>query len=172
MKWINPRPGSTARLLRDLYGLRSDVIALCAGMRMIMVMGVLMTALMTGLMTVLMTSAAAATEVSANLKPLTVMAMIKAESDYLAKWQAQQRKLTARARPAPSLLSIYGVLPQLRATVLVNGREVVFEQGQTRPVQVHGAHRGALRLRYIKPPCVSFVHQAKRRTLCLPMVGS
>ena len=115
---------------------------------------------------------AAASNRSANAKPLTVLAMIKAESDYLTKWQAQQRKLTARARLMPSLLSIYGVLPQLRATVLVNGREVVFEQGQVRPVATHAGHRDALRLRYIKPPCVSFVHQAKRQTLCLPKVGS
>jgi hypothetical protein len=104
--------------------------------------------------------------------PLTVLAMMKAESDYLAKWQAQQRKLTARARPAPSLLSIYGVLPQLRATVLVNGHEVVFAQGQKRPVAAHASHAGALRLRYIKPPCVSFMHHTRRRTLCLPKVGS
>ena len=164
MKSINPSIGASARLLRVFYRVRSYVVVLCAAILMIMFMGVLMTALIS--------TAAAAAEVSANSKPLTVLAMIKAESDYLAKWQAQQRKLTARARPAPSLLSIYGVLPQLRATVLVNGREVVFEQGQTRPVQVQGAHRGSLRLRYIKPPCVSFVHQAKRRTLCLPTVGS
>jgi len=164
MKSINPSIGAAARLLRVFYRLRSHVVVLCTAMIMIVFVIVLITALMT--------SAAAAAEASARSKPLTVLAMIKAESDYLAKWQAQQRKRTARVRPAPSLLSIYGVLPQLRATVLVNGSEVVFEQGQTRPVQVHGAHRGSLRLHYIKPPCVSFVHQAQRRTLCLPTVGS
>ena len=168
MKSINPSIGAAARLLRVFYRLRSHLVVLCTAMAMIVFVIVLIAALIIGLMT----SAAAAAEVSANAKPLTVLAMIKAESDYLAKWQAQQLKRTARVRPAPSLLSIYGVLPQLRATVLVNGREVVFEQGQTQPVQVHGAQRGSLRLRYIKPPCVSFVHQAKRRTLCLSTVGS
>ena len=115
---------------------------------------------------------AVAGKVPVTKKPMTVLAMMKVESDYLAKWQAEQRKLAVRRRPGPSLLSIYGVLPQLRATVLVNGHEVVFEQGQNRPVAAHAGHTGSMRLRYIKPPCVSFVHQARRQTLCLPKVGS
>jgi len=104
--------------------------------------------------------------------PLTVLAMLKAETDYLAQWQAKQRKVAARKRPAPALLSIYGVLPALRASVLVNGHEVVFAQGQSRPLTAYSQHTGRLRLRYIKPPCVSFVHGARRRTLCLPKAGS
>lgn len=110
---------------------------------------------------------------TANAKePLTVLAMMKAETDYLAQWQAKQRKIAARARPAPALLSIYGVLPALRATVLVNGREVVFAQGQRRPLTAYSPHIGSLRLRYIKPPCVSFTQGARRRTLCLAKAGS
>jgi len=102
-------------------------------------------------------------------EPLTVLAMIKTESDVLAKWQAKQNEVAARARPAPSLLGIYGVGLQLRATVLVNGREVVFEQGRPRPVMPQVS---SLRLRYIKPPCVSFAQGAQRQTLCLSRVGS
>jgi len=132
----------------------------------------LMLSLLMGIVGMAVLTPAAAGKGPAPKKPMTVLAMMKVESDYLAKWQAEQRKLAVRRRPGPSLLSIYGVLPQLRATVLVNGHEVVFEQGQKRPVAAHARHTGSMRLRYIKPPCVSFVHQARRQTLCLPKVGS
>lgn len=103
------------------------------------------------------------------IKPLTVLAMMKAESDFLAKWQAQKSKVVARARPKPSLISIYGVVPQLRATVLLNGREVVFEQGRRHPLH---PQTNSVRLRNIDPPCVSFFHGAKLETVCMSRVGS
>ncbi len=104
-----------------------------------------------------------------QVAPMTVLAMIKAESDVLATFEVQQKKVAARARPKPALLSIYGVLPQLRATVLVNGREVVFEQGRKHPIY---PQTSAMRLRHIKPPCVSFTHHARPQTVCLSRVGS
>lgn len=102
-------------------------------------------------------------------KPLTVLAMIKAENDVLAQWQAKQRKVSARARPKPALLAIYGVMPQLRATVMVNGHEVVFEQGRREPLQPQAS---TLRLRQIKPPCVSFTQGARLERVCLSRARS
>lgn len=101
--------------------------------------------------------------------PMTVMAMLKVESEVFAKWQAAQNKVALRARPKPSLVSIYGVLPHLRASVLVNGREVVFEQGRKQPLYPQAT---SLRLRQIKPPCVSFVEGTRPQTVCLSRVGS
>jgi len=133
--------------------------------------GVLLAVLAGGLMLVVPVQAAKSPNKSTAkpAKTLTVLAMIKAENDVLARWQAEQNRVALRARPKPSLLSIYGVLPQLRATVLVNGREVVFEQGRTRPLH---PKKSSLRLRHIKPPCVSFVQGRRSRTLCLSRVGS
>lgn len=101
--------------------------------------------------------------------PMTVLAMIKAETQVLENLQAEKNKVSARARPAPLLLSIYGVLPQLRAVVLIEGREVVFEQGRQDPLYPAAS---SVRLRRIKPPCVSFAQNAQVRTVCLPKVGS
>jgi hypothetical protein len=103
-----------------------------------------------------------------KMAPMTVLVMMQAESDVLAKWQSKQQNDAAGAQPAASLLSIYGVLPQLRATVLVNGREVVFEQGRKLPLNLQ---KSSLRLRLIKPPCVSFAQGAKLQTVCLPRTG-
>lgn len=108
-------------------------------------------------------------QVTQPIAPLTVLAMIKAENDVLAQYQAAQTKVAARARPKPALLSIYGVLPQLRATVLVNGHEVVFEQGRKQPLH---PQMSGLRLRHITPPCVSFTQNAMPQTVCLSRVGS
>lgn len=113
---------------------------------------------------------AQATELVARVTaPMTVLAMIKTENDVLAQWQAARNKVAARKRPKPTLLSIYGVLPQLRATVLIDGREVVFEQGRKQPLF---PQTNALRLRLIKPPCVSFTRRARLETVCLSRVGS
>lgn len=102
-------------------------------------------------------------------EPMTVLAMIKAETDVLAQWRAERNKAASRAHPKPALLSIYGVLPQLRATVLIDGREVVFEQGRTLPLS---PITRTFRLRHIKPPCVSFTRGSRPQTVCLSRVGS
>lgn len=121
------------------------------------------------LLTIPLTSVHAKGVDEQTTKPLTVLAMLKAESDLLAKWQAQKNKVVARTRPKPSLLSIYGVMPQLRATVLLDGREIVFEQGREHPLQ---PKTKSVRLRNIKPPCVSFFHGRKLETICMSRVGS
>lgn len=99
---------------------------------------------------------------------MTVLAMLKVESDVLARWRDQKSKVSSPTPPKPSLISIYGVLPQLRASVMVNGREVVFEQGRKHPVH---PRTSALSLRQIKPPCVSFAQGGELQTVCLRRVG-
>lgn len=96
---------------------------------------------------------------------LTVQVMAKMESDALEQRNRQAAQLAKPKRSAPKLLAIHGVLPVLQAQLWVDGAFVWFEQGQTHPI---AAHAKGLRLRAIKPPCVSFSHRGQRHHLCLP----
>jgi hypothetical protein len=102
-------------------------------------------------------------------KPMSVLGMLQLESNLLSKQHDALSKNQARQKPAPALLSIYGVAAGLHAVVRVDGHEVLFQQGRLKPVM---PYTGALKLRYIKPPCVSFVHGSRRKTLCLTAKGS
>ena len=98
---------------------------------------------------------------------LTIQVMAKMESDAL---EQVHRLATQRAKPlspAPKLLAIHGVLPVLQAQLWVDGAFVLFQQGQTNPI---AAHAEGLRLRAIKPPCVSFDNRGQRHRLCLSQV--
>ncbi len=96
---------------------------------------------------------------------LTVQVMAKMESDALEKMYRQAAQRAKPQRPAPKLLAIHGVLPTLQAQLWVDGAFVLFEQGQTNPI---AARARGLRLRAIKPPCVSFDNRGQRHRLCLP----
>jgi hypothetical protein len=102
-------------------------------------------------------------------KPMSIWGMLQLESNLLAKQHDALNKNQARQKPAPALLSIYGVAAGLHAVVRVDGREVLFQQGRLKPVM---PNTSALKLRYIKPPCISFVHGSRRKTLCLTPKGS
>lgn len=82
--------------------------------------------------------------------------MAKMESDALEQMNRQAAQLAKPKRSAPKLLAIHGVLPVLQAQLWVDGAVVWFEQGQTHPI---AAHAKGLRLRAIKPPCVSFINR-------------
>lgn len=97
---------------------------------------------------------------------MTVQTMAKMESDALAQIRQQAARVREPSRPKPQLLAIHGVLPDLQASLLVDGSPVLFRQGQSRPIQAR-ENRGRLRLRHIKPPCVSYVDRGRPHRLCL-----
>lgn len=102
-------------------------------------------------------------------EPATVLAMIRLESDVMAQRLAQKQRVAKRAEPTASLVSIYGLEPALQATVRVGQRDVVFLQGRRQPISPSS---GAIRLNYIKPPCVSFTRAGQSQTVCLKRAGS
>ena len=104
---------------------------------------------------------------SAQASVMTVEVMAKIESDALAQVYQRATKLAQPSRPAPKLLAIHGVQPVLQAQLWIDGTLVLFEQGQTKPLV---AHVKGLRLRTIKPPCVSFDIRGQPYRLCLPGV--
>ena len=106
--------------------------------------------------------------VKATSTVMTVQAMAKMESQALEQVHRQAKQGLKPARPAPKLLAIHGVLPALQAQLLIDGVPVLFEQGQVKPVDTLA--RG-LRLRSIKPPCVSFYDRGQSHRLCLSEVG-
>lgn len=97
---------------------------------------------------------------------VTVRAMLQLESDYLK--QRSESQVRKKALPKPALISIYGVMPRLWATVRLADQDIVFEQGRARPIR---PATSALRLRRIKPPCVWLTQHGQRRTLCLRQAG-
>jgi len=103
----------------------------------------------------------------ASPSELTIQVMAKMESDALEQVHRLATQRAKPASPAPKLLAIHGVLPVLQAQLLVDGAFVLFQQGQTNPV---AAYAKGLRLRAIKPPCVSFDNRGQRHRLCLPQV--
>jgi len=103
--------------------------------------------------------------VLANPSELTVQVMARMESDALEKVYRQATQRAKPPRPVPKLLAIHGVLPVLQAQLWVDGAFVWFQQGQTNPI---AARAKGLRLRAIKPPCVSFDNRGQRHHLCLP----
>jgi hypothetical protein len=105
--------------------------------------------------------------VLASPSELTVQVMAKMESDALEQLHRQATQRAKPQRPAPKLLAIYGVLPDLQAQLWVDGAYVLFQQGQTNPI---AAHARGLRLHTIQPPCVSFDNRGQRHRLCLPRV--
>lgn len=108
----------------------------------------------------------------APIKPkpgvMTVQAMAKMESQALAQVYQQAKREAKPAPPAPKLLAIHGVLPMLQAQLWIDGGLVLFQAGQTKPV---AATTKGLRLRAIKPPCVSFDKRGQRHRLCLSKAG-
>lgn len=96
---------------------------------------------------------------------LTIQVMAKMESDALEQVNRLATQRAKPPRPAPKLLAIHGVLPVLQAQLWVDGAFVLFQQGQTNPI---AANAKGLRLRAIKPPCVSFDNRGQRYRLCLP----
>jgi len=101
----------------------------------------------------------------ASPSELTIQVMAKMESDALEQVQRLATQRAKPPRPAPKLLAIHGVLPVLQAQLWVDGAFVLFQQGQINPI---AAHAKGLRLRAIKPPCVSFDNRGQRHRLCLP----
>lgn len=91
--------------------------------------------------------------------------MVQLESEMIAKQLALKSHHPARVKARSELVSIYGIANELQAVVRINGVDVVFAQGFAQPLT---PHRSPLRLRYIKPPCVSYVQHAQHRTICLP----
>lgn len=112
---------------------------------------------------------ASVSAIASEHKPMTVAAMLRLESELIAKQLATKRNTPARAKAKPILVSIYGVATELQAVVRINGVDVVFEQGRRQPLTPHSS---SVRLRHIKPPCVSFVLNAQHQTLCLSVKGS
>uniref|UniRef100_UPI00404715BC hypothetical protein n=2 Tax=Orrella sp. TaxID=1921583 RepID=UPI00404715BC len=102
--------------------------------------------------------------VLADRSEMTVQVMAKMESDALDQVYRQATQRAKPTRPAPRLLAIHGVLPVLQAQLWVDGALVLFQQGQTNPIS---ARAKGLRLRAIKPPCVSFDNRGQRHHLCL-----
>lgn len=98
---------------------------------------------------------------------MTIQTMAKMESDALAQIRRQSERARQPTQLKPQLLAIHGVLPDLHASLLVDGSPVIFRQGQVRPVQDQSS-RGRLLLRHIKPPCVSYVDRGRPQRLCLP----
>jgi hypothetical protein len=97
---------------------------------------------------------------------LTVQAMAKMESDAIQELRQQAERERIPIRPPSVLLAIVGVAPDLKASVLVDGSPVLFQQGLSKPV--HGpTNRRHLKLRHITPPCVFFVDRGRSRRLCL-----
>ena len=98
----------------------------------------------------------------------SIQAMLKFESDLLSRRQALLEEKKRPKVPKASLIAIFGVLPKLHATVLVGNQEVTFVQGQGKPLIPANS---PLRLRYIKPPCISLKQQGRHEILCLKQVG-
>jgi hypothetical protein len=102
-------------------------------------------------------------------EPLTVLAMLRLESDLMAQRQAHRLRVARQQKPKPELISIYGVDHRLHATISWGSRTLEFVQGQSRSL-THPA--GLWRLHYIKPPCVSLAWGTERHRICLSRVGS
>ncbi len=97
---------------------------------------------------------------------LTIQAMAKMESEAIQELQEQAERERKPIRRQPMLLAIVGVVPELKASVLVDGAPVLFQQGQAKPLDGLESKR-RLRLRQIKPPCVSFFDNGQPRRVCL-----
>lgn len=103
--------------------------------------------------------------VLASPSEMTVQAMAKMESDALVQVHRLAAQRAKPPAPVPKLLAIHGVWPDLQAQLWIDGAFVLFQKGQANPIapRVKG-----LRLRAIKPPCVSFDNRGHRHRLCLP----
>ena len=97
---------------------------------------------------------------------LSVQAMAKMESEAMKALHRQAERRRKPVRRQPVLLAIAGVLPELRASVLVDGLPVLFQQGQVKPLDGSAMTR-RMRLQQIKPPCVTFVDAGKPHRVCL-----
>ena len=117
---------------------------------------------------VLITSAdgAAFAETLPPVTVLSVQAMAKMESEAMQELHRQAERRRKPVRHQPVLLAIAGVLPELKASVLVDGSPVLFKQGQSKPLNGSIMTR-RLSLQQIKPPCVSFVDAGKPHRVCL-----
>lgn len=116
---------------------------------------------------ILLASKGVSADTQSRPSMMTIQTMAKMESDALAqiRWQSERARQPTQLKP--QLLAIHGVLPDLQASLLVDGSPVIFRQGQVKPVQDQST-RGQLRLRHIKPPCVSYVDRGRPQRLCLP----
>jgi hypothetical protein len=112
-----------------------------------------------------------ATPVAAQ--PITVLAMIDQELAWLKTQKERAQRMRKAQKEGQSggasegsyLVSIVGVEPHLQATVRLNGKSILFQQGVVQPIEPAGVR---IHLHQIKPPCVVLVSHKKRHTFCLP----
>lgn len=96
--------------------------------------------------------------------PMTLSVFAQQEADRFAA-QLAQLKAVSRTPIVPNeLLSIHGVVPELQATLLLEGETLLLPRGARQRL---AKSRRWVHLRRIRPPCVSLTLGGQQQTLCL-----